>query len=202
MFDVSLRRAIVLVVLLVVPAAGCVSLTQGQQKVLDELRALAHATASAYGLEPPVVLPARLPPGVGARYRHRGTGQLVVESAMLAEHPMRLALIGHELGHYVLGHEGADSDPERQVLAEHDANAKAVEILARVTPLGEAAALRLMHAYLLQAHRQGLLLAGHAAPCDEIRELFSRFPQHREWTASLECVGPVTGEQDRAPDRR
>jgi len=117
-------------------------------------------------------------------------------------------VFGHELGHYVLGHEAALSGSSslelgrEQELRELDANAKAVEILTRAGRTEEAA-LRLVYDHLLsfqRAMRGGSVVLpwGHRPPCDEIRDLLERFPAHAVGTASLECA-PAVLDANAAP---
>lgn len=84
----------------------------------------------------------------------------------------------------------ADYERERQQ-AIKESNAKAVEILVRVQGVQEPEALHTVYVWLLTRHRAGS--AGQAAaaaltPCDQIRDLLARFPQHREWSPKPECA--------------
>jgi hypothetical protein len=110
----------------------------------------------------------------------------------------RDATVALELAHYVLGHDAPlPGDTIEQLerayqQRELDANAKAVEILTRVRGISEREALRKMYLYLrrvqLELERDPELdLAGHRPPCEEIADLFRRFPAHGRWTADLEC---------------
>ena len=108
--------------------------------------------------------------------------------------PHRLALVAHELGHYVLGHVASPIAHQyrlSQPAKEMDANAKAVEILVRLRGMSEGDALRLICDYLLAVHRlpdpsTGFL--GHASACEEVKDLLRRFPQYRAWTVNLKCA--------------
>jgi hypothetical protein len=80
-----------------------------------------------------------------------------------------------------------------QAQREVEANAKSVEILTRVKGWPEATALRMVYNFLIASHRaiaQGrtVQLASHKPPCEEIKDLLGRFPQHRAWTIGLECA--------------
>ena len=87
----------------------------------------------------------------------------------------RDAVVAHELAHYVLDHDtplpGDSSEEMKRAYQERelDANAKAVEILARVDGMSEARALKTIYAYLLGVHwtlerYPRLNLAGHKPP--------------------------------------
>lgn len=179
--------------------AGCASLTpltSQQEQGLAEVRAMADTAARIYQVPRISVLVGEHVQGVGGSYR-RGVFSLS-PSVLTSRH--RDAIVAHELAHYVLGHEqplrGASRlDVQReQELRELDANAKAVEILTRVTGMDEAKALSLVYDHLLSFHRllvqqRTVVPSGHRPPCEEIADLLSRFPRHRAWTAALECSG-------------
>lgn len=142
---------------------------------------------------------------VGAVYAGAGgecrPGVLIVSAQML-ERPTRDALVAHELGHFLLGHEavralyGQLETPRTlqewataQARREMDANAKAVEILVRVRGLSEGTAVRhmltLLRGAALVQRRGARPLVGHAPACDEMRDLLARFPADGAWTESL-----------------
>ncbi len=176
-------------------AGGCVTLTPAQERSLDEVRGFAEATARQYGLPPIHVLVSHNPESPVGTYRR---GYFAVNPLVLRSE-FRDAIVAHELAHYVLGHDApltgatpASRLREREQ-RELDANAKSVEILARVKQLPEDQALRLAYDYLLNVHRRlqrsaGEDLLGHRPPCDEIADLLGRFPQQLGWTARLECA--------------
>lgn len=169
--------------------AGCVTLTPTQELSVEEIRTFADATARAYGLPRPYILPGDFP-NAGATWQ-RGT--LTVNLSTLRS-PNRDAIIAHELGHMVLRHEDrlratTQLDARReQEQREVDANAAAIEILVRVKGVNEADALRAFHRYLAGAHARGAWATGHTTPCEEIADLLRRFPRHRALTASWECA--------------
>lgn len=182
-------------------AAACVSLTPAQELALAEVRGMAGEAARLYGLPPVDVLASRNPSDPPGSYRR---GFLAVSADVLTS-PFRDAVVAHELAHYVLRHDGplrgASPEERRRDLEQRelDANAKAVEILARVRGMSEAQALRLMYEYLLGVRwalerSPRLDLAGHRPPCEEIADLLARFPQHRGWTAALQCAPPSLRE--------
>jgi hypothetical protein len=184
--------------LLLIAAAllgGCLSLTPTQNRSLDEVRAFAEATARTYGLPPIHVLVSHNPdsPVGGFRRGFFYVNQLVLGSEY------RDAIVAHELGHYVLGHDAPlmGSTPEARrrdrEQRELDANAKSVEILERVKHVPEDDALHTVYSYLLNVHRRlqrspGEDLLGHRPPCDEIADLLARFPHQLVWTGRLECA--------------
>jgi hypothetical protein len=184
-------RSIILALCLAL--GGCVSLTASQQASLAEVHALADRTAQAYHRRPIYILVGRAVTGVGGSYRG---GMITVSTPMLLSRH-RDALIAHELGHYVLGHEtpvdgSALEAAHAQERRELDANAKAVEILTRAGR-SEAAALALVYEHL-QAFQRAVEAGGtvvpwgHRLPCEEIADLLARFPAQRRWTAGLECA--------------
>lgn len=176
---------------------GCSTLTPAQQQSEAEVRALADRTARAYGLSPIHVLIGHNPNDPPGSYR-RGFFSV---SAVTLTSTFRDAIVAHELAHYVLRHDaplpGDTAEQMKRAYQEREleANAKSVEILARVGRLGEERALRTVYTYLLGVHwalerYPRLNLSGHKPPCEEIADLLSRFPDQRAWTASLECVPP------------
>jgi hypothetical protein len=176
-------------------AAACSTLTPGQDRSLDEVRAFADETARRYGREPIHVLVSHNPDSPVGSYRR---GFFAVNRLVLGSE-FRDAIVAHELAHFVLGHDaplaGATSDARRREVEQRelDANAKAVEILAWVRAVPEDQALRMVYSYLLNVHRRlqrspGEDLLGHRPPCDEIADLLGRYPQQLVWTASLECA--------------
>lgn len=167
-------------------AAGCLTLTTRQQDRIAEIRSFVDATTAAYRL-PPVRLTIEFATnlGIGARYRQ---GNLYVDVRML-DSPNLTAIVAHELGHYVLGHDelasaASAADWQRaQEARELDANAMAVEILVRVRGMGQREAVQAMIEYLRAAQgvvdRGGPIASGHRAPADEIADLVARFPDRR-----------------------
>ena len=187
--------------------AGCATLTPAQEESLGEVRALADETARVYGRPPIPLLLSHNPQSPPGSYR-RGFFSV---SALTLTSPFRDAIVAHELAHYVLGHEAplrgsTTTDLERDYQQrELDANAKAVEILARVGGMSEVRALKTVYNYLLgvewaRERYPRLDLSGHKPPCEEIADLLSRFPAERAWTASLECAPPSLGAA--SPARR
>jgi len=181
-------------------AAGCSTLTPAQDRSIDEVRAFADETARRSGLPQIHVLVSHNPESPVGAYRR---GFFAVNRLVLGSQ-FRDAIVAHELAHYVLGHDapltGATpgSRLREREQRELDANAKSVEILARVKQVPEDQALRLAYDYLLNVHRRllrspGEDLLGHRPPCDEIADLLGRFPQQRGWTARLECAPARAG---------
>ncbi len=178
-------------------AAGCTSLSPGESRSLDEVRAFADDTARVYGLHPIHVLVSHDPESPVGTYRR---GFFAVNELVLRSE-FRDAIVAHELAHYVLSHDAALSAPtadarlrEREQ-RELDANAKSVEILNRVRGVPEDQALRMAYSYLLNVHRRlqrspGEDLLGHRPPCEEIAELLARSPAQLTWTGGLECAPP------------
>ncbi|HKW92460.1 MAG TPA: ImmA/IrrE family metallo-endopeptidase [Methylomirabilota bacterium] len=178
-------------------AAGCFSLTAAQSRSLSEVRAFADATTHAYGLQPIHVLVSHDPESPVGAYRR----DFFAVNPLVLGSEFRDAIVAHELAHYVLGHDaplsGATAEARRREREQRelDANAKAVEILARVKQIPEDDALRRVYLYLLNVHRRlqrapGEDLLGHRPPCEEIADLLTRFPRQAVWTADLECAPP------------
>ena len=175
--------------------AACSTLTPGQDRSLDEVRAFSDETARRYGLQPIHVLVSHDPESPVGSYRR---GFFAVNRLVLSSE-FRDAIVAHELAHYVLGHDapltGATSDARRRdrEQRELDANATAVEILVWVRQVPEDQALRMVYSYLINVHRRVLRspgedLLGHRPPCDEIADLLGRYPRQLTWTAGLECA--------------
>jgi IrrE N-terminal-like domain len=176
-------------------AAACSTMTPGQDRSLDEVRAFADETARRYGLQPIHVLVSHDPDSPVGSYRR---GFFAVNRLVLSSE-FRDAIVAHELAHYVLGHDaplaGATNDARRREREQRelDANASAVEILVWVRQVPEDQALRMVYSYLLNVHRRllrspGEDLLGHRPPCDEIADLLRRYPRQLVWTAGLECA--------------
>jgi hypothetical protein len=179
------RRALVAALGLL--AAGCLTLTPGQQDRAAEVRRFADATADAYRVSRTrVTIEAATNLGIGARYRH---GHLHLNVRMLGS-PHLDAIVAHELGHYLLGHDtlaaGVVTQADWQRVQEErevDANTKAVEILVRVKGMTEAEAVQAMVTFLQSAQHVidggGAVAAGHRHPVAEIADLLTRFPDRR-----------------------
>jgi hypothetical protein len=115
----------------------------------------------------------------------------------------RDSIVAHELAHYLLGHDRPLAGTltlewqREQEIRELEANAKAVEILARVRRLPEEQALSLVYDHLLSfnrlvAEQRTVIPWGHRAPCAEMADLLGRFPKYGTWIAGLECApGPA-----------
>jgi hypothetical protein len=174
--------------------AGCVSLTPAQQRAADDVRAMADETARAYGVPRIALLVGEHVEGAGGSYRR---GLFTISPAALTS-ARRDSIVAHELAHYLLGHDRPLSGTLRmdwqreQEQREMAANVKAVEILVRVRRMREEQALSLIYDHLLSFNRlleeKGSVIPwGHRPPCDEIRDLLTRFPAHQPWTDGLEC---------------
>jgi len=179
---------------LLLALAGCASLTPAQERSAAEVRALARETARVYGLPDIRLLVTHNPDDPPGSFRR---GYFAVSAVTLTS-SFRDAIVAHELGHYVLGHEdplrpGSDGEQAREYeQRELDANAKAVEILVRADRMDEGRALRTMYDYLAgvrwaRDRYPRMDLRGHRTPCEEIDDLLGRFPAQRGWTAELGC---------------
>jgi hypothetical protein len=163
-------------------AGGCVSLTPQQKDTLTDVQRFADATAAAYGLmRIPVTVQPGTNLGIGGMYRQ---GNFYLNAGSLDSGHLT-ALVAHELGHYVLGHEPTSGVSmaellRAQELRELDANAKAVEILVRAKGMAQPQAVRTMVVYLRTAqnaqNRGQPNAPGHRPPSEEIADLLARFP--------------------------
>src|SRR5262249_44135760 len=180
--------------LLVFVAAGCVSLTPVQQGTVAEVQRFADATAAAYGLmRIPVTVQAGTNLGIGGVYRQ---GNFFVNANMLDSGHLT-AVVAHELGHYVLGHEPTSGVSMAEGLRgqepkELDANAKAVEILVRAKGMSQPQAVRTMVVFLRTAqnaqNRGQPNAPGHRPPSEEIADLLARYP-----AAAAAALAPGVG---------
>ena len=188
-----LRVALVLSVLGLV-AGGCISLTPAQTDTLADVQRFADATAKAYGL---MRIPVSVQPatnlGIGGSYRQ---GNFYLNANALSSGHLT-AMVAHELGHYVLGHEPTSGVSmaellRAQELRELDANAKAVEILVRAKGMAQPQAVRTMVVYLRSAqnaqNRGQPNAPGHRPPSEEIADLLARYPETAA-TARPQSVG-------------
>jgi hypothetical protein len=191
------RATLVFSALVAALLGGCTTLTPSQERSAADVRVFADETARAYGLPPIHLFVSHNPDSPPGSYR-RGFFSI---SSITLDSTFRDAIVAHELAHYVLGHEaplpGATPEDFKRAYQQRelDANAKSVEILARVGEMGERQALRAVYQYLraVQLARERyprLDLAGHKPPCEEIADLLARFPEQHEWTAALECAPP------------
>jgi len=163
-------------------AGGCVSLTPAEKDTVGDVQRFADATAKTYGLPRiPVTIQPSTNLGIGGVYRQ---GNFFLNVAML-ESGHLTAIVAHELGHYVLGHEPTSGVSmaelvRAQEIRELDANAKAVEILMRVKGMPRPQAVRTIVVFLLtvqNAQSRGQpLTQGHRPPAEEIADLLARFP--------------------------
>ena len=118
---------------LVLALTGCVTLTPQQQDKVGEMQRFADRATALYG-KPSIRISIQRATNlnIGALYRQ---GNIFVNVRML-DSPNLTKLLAHELGHYILGHDGfipqavSQAEWQRgQEQRELDANAKAVEIL-------------------------------------------------------------------------
>jgi len=102
--------------------------------------------------------------------------------------PSLTKLVAHELGHYILGHDGVITQAVSQAewtrgqqQRELDANAQAVEILVRAGDLTESEAVKIVADSLrrsadAQARNNLPLTPGHLPASAELADLLSRYP--------------------------
>ena len=175
-------RLALAVALLGFVGGGCVSLTPQQKDTLTDVQRFADATSAAYGLmRIAVTVQPGTNLGIGGTYRQ---GNFYLNASALNSGHLT-ALVAHELGHYVLGHEPTSGVSMAELLRaqetrELDANAKAVEILVRAKGMTQPQAVRTMVVYLRSAqnaqNRGQPNAPGHRAPSEEIADLLARFP--------------------------
>ncbi len=126
---------------------GCVSLTPQQQDKVAEIQRFADQATALYGKQSLRISIQRATNlNIGALYR-----QGIFVNVRMLDSPNLTKLMAHELGHYVLGHDGfiaqAVSQAEwtrGQQQRELDANAKAVEILVRAGGMTEPEAVKIV----------------------------------------------------------
>jgi hypothetical protein len=185
-------------------AGGCVTLTPAQKDTVADVQRFADATAAAYGLmRIPVTVQAPTNLGIGGVYRQ---GNFYLNANMLDSGHLT-AVVAHELGHYVLGHEPTSGVSMAELLRaqegrELDANAKAVEIMVRVKGMPQPQAVRTLVVFLrsaLNAQNRGQPNApGHRPPSEEIADLLARFPEtpaptgpHSAGSRSSSAAAPI-----------
>ena len=165
--------------------AGCVTLTPQQEEKLTEMQRFADRATALYG-KPSIRISTQRATNlnIGAIYRQ---GNIFVNVRML-DSPNLTKLMAHELGHYILGHDGfipqAVSQAEwtrGQQQRELDANAKAVEILVRADGLSEPEAVKVVTDALrrsadAQARHNLPLTPGHLPASAELADLLARYP--------------------------
>jgi uncharacterized protein YoaH (UPF0181 family) len=179
--DVRTARPLLIALIL----AGCVSLTPQQQDRAVEMQRLVDRATEVYG-KPSVRISVQATTNlnIGAVYRQ---GNIYVSARQL-DSPHWKKTIAHELGHYILGHDGfipnAVSQAEwtrGQQQRELDANAKAVEILMRADGMTESEAVKIVADSLRRnsdAQARGTLgfTPGHLPASAELADLLARFP--------------------------
>jgi hypothetical protein len=162
-----------------------VSLTPQQQEKVDEIQLLADRATAIYG-KPSlrITIQRATNLNIGAVYRQ---GNVFVNIRML-DSPNLTKMMAHELGHYVLGHDGfipqavSQAEWQRgQEQRELDANAKAVEILVRAGGLTEPVAVKVVADALRRSadnqERYNLpITPGHLPARAELADLLARFP--------------------------
>jgi hypothetical protein len=164
-------------------AGGCVTLTPVQKSTVADVQGFADATAAAYRvMRIPVTVQAPTNLGIGGVYRQ---GNFFLNANALDSGHLT-ALVAHELGHYVLGHEPTSGVSMAELLKaqevrELDANAKAVEIMMRVKGMPQPQAVRTMVVYLRSVQtaqsRGQPSTPGHRPPSEEIADLLIRYPE-------------------------
>ena len=158
------------VVLLAGLLAGCAGLMPADQVRLRGAQRFADAAVDAYA-----VAPVRVEMESGGASRYQG-GRIVLGQTLLTDNSGSAAL-AHELAHHVLGHpEAAGQRPAQQEL---DANAKSVEVMVRAWGVEEGVAFRLVAAHLRTLSALPVM-PGRAGPCEELRDLYRRYPTRTE----------------------
>lgn len=179
------------------------SLSTAQRQTLADIRQLVSGFVREY--QPPlpvevVVMPlasTNLPSlsSIGVSY---SLGRMHVDPRLLGG-PSPDAIIAKVLALQLASRPTATSleDYQREQRQQSfDANAKAVEILARVKGWPEPTAVKSMHAWLLGLHMRGITPPSRSQPtaCEQILDLLARFPEQQQWTG-----GPSCGPPPRAP---
>jgi hypothetical protein len=128
--------------------------------------------------------------GVGIVYSP-AAGKLWVSPSFLTS-PHRDLILGITLAHHVLRRPstaGTLADLEREQRQQRlDANAKAVEVLARTRGLSEQAAFSQLVGYLSGALRaQSTARPPTVGACEQLRDLQARFPQYRDAVPAPDC---------------
>lgn len=158
------------VVLLAGLLAGCAGLTLTDEVNLRGAQRLTDAAVDAYGAAPVRV---EMEPGGASRYQR---GRIVLGQVLFTNDSGSAAL-ARELAHHVLGH--PDAAPTRPPQQELDANAKSVEVMVRAWGVEESTAFHLVAAHLRTLSAQPTL-PGRLAPCDELGDLYRRYPGRSE----------------------
>jgi len=131
------------------------NLTPPQRDGLARAEAFIRRAARAYDRRPIPVRVRPLPSPIGATYEGSEISVSLLYVARIDD-----ALLAHEAGHWLLGHQparwrwftSAEVIAATQADMELEANAKSVEILSRVLSISEAEALRVVYDRLLKIH--------------------------------------------------
>ncbi len=180
---------------------GSVSLTPQQSKSLEALRQMARDAVRIYKLVSSIDVSVRplassgLTSFAGTGISYSPAGRLISVDPGVLGFSHRDALMATVLASIILHSPSkattlADYERERRQ-AIMESNAKAVEILVRVKGVQQPEAVHAIYTRLLRLHEtpnRGRGSAGELAPCDQIRDLLARFPEHREWSPKPECA--------------